>query len=48
MSLDLSGTLVIGISATALFDLSEADAKASKYVPSGKVPYHSDSALNKS
>ena len=26
MALDLSDTLVIGISATALFDLSEADA----------------------
>ena len=27
MSTDLSNTLVIGISATALFDLSEADQK---------------------
>ncbi len=26
MSLDLSDTLVVGISATALFDLTEADA----------------------
>ncbi len=63
MALDLSDTLVVRISATALFDLTESDsvfrdkysddpetavAEYRAYIPSGKVPYHSDSPLNES